>query len=239
MLIKNAESLCNPRPENAHKKEKKKVTREFVDSRLEPRERVRVGDAVSALDVWLHARDVCLGRQLPVLGQREGGIKLLVDDTDHAALAVGADGLRAVVPDRVLVLHNDLEDLLALTGGDGEKARKEGLGVAGLARGAEGGFDDRVVLGCEVPLDDVADFRNHVVRFEFQATTAGDHGVGYACQGDGFGGGGGCCAGWRGGHGAEGRDKHKEGVGNHFGGCRKLDARKLLCDGRLLGGVLV
>ena len=119
---------------------------------LDTSEGVGVGLDLAAGDLSGSDRLGSLGSQLLVLGEAEIlVVKVLVDDASHAALAVVASGLRAVVPDGLLVLDSDLEDIgsLALLGGKVE-ARGEAIGerLAGLA---EAGLDHGVVAREEVP----------------------------------------------------------------------------------------
>lgn len=104
-------------------------------------------------------------------------VEVLVDDTRHALRAMVA--LRTIVPDGLLVLDLDLEDVLGLAiVRDELEAGEEGAAVGeGHAGAAEAGLGDGVVLGEEVPLDDVADLGDDVVRVEAQAAQAGDDGV--------------------------------------------------------------
>jgi len=113
-------------------------------------------------------------------------VKVLVDDTNHAVLAVVAVLLRAVVPDGSLVLNNDLEDIgsLALLSGEveaGEETVTLGERLAGLA---EAGLGDGVVVGEEVPLDNVTDLGDDVVGVEAETAKAGIDGVGDTGEGD-------------------------------------------------------
>jgi hypothetical protein len=80
--------------------------------------------------------------------------------------------LRAVVPDRLGVLHNNLEDVrsLAFARGKveaGEESSTVGERLAGLA---EAGLGDGVVGGEEVPLDYIADLSDDIVGVEAKAT---------------------------------------------------------------------
>tara|TARA_R110002003_G_scaffold115_2_gene9924 strand:+ start:43 stop:528 length:486 start_codon:yes stop_codon:yes gene_type:complete len=83
---------------------------------------------------------------LLVLCQRLIRVEVLIDHTAHAGLAMVPDSLRAVVPERIFVLHLEGEDVvgLALCGGEveaGEDAAAVGEGLAGLV---EGGLDNGV-----------------------------------------------------------------------------------------------
>lgn len=127
-------------------------------------------------------------------------IKVLVNHTIHAILAMVAILLRAVVPDGLLILDHNLEDIGCLALSDHEvEAAEEACAVRqGLAGLAEGGLRDGVVAREEVPFDDVADLCDHVVGVEAETAEAGDDGVGYACEVDGSRGGRadgvcGCC----------------------------------------------
>lgn len=182
---------------------------------------VGVGDDVAPL---LHGRDdgdLGLGCELPVLAQADGGVvKVLVDDANHAVLAVRADLLWAVVPDRLGVLDDNLENLgcLALLSGkvkSGEERAAVGQRLAWLAKA---GLRDGVVLGEVVPLDHIADLGDNVVWIEAKATEASDNRVRDASErdslGDFPGDGGGGCSGHAGGQGQDGKGK-----GVHVG-CR-------------------
>lgn len=62
-------------------------------------------------------------------------VEVLVDDSDHALLAVVASRLGTVVPDGLLVLNDDLEDLrsLVLLGWEAEPREETGVASQGLA----------------------------------------------------------------------------------------------------------
>lgn len=104
-------------------------------------------------------------------------VEVLVDDTRHALRAMVPLG--TVVPDGLLILDLDLEDVGGLARlRDEVEAGEEGAAVGeGHAGVPEAGLGDGVVLGEEVPLDDVAHLGHDVVRVEAQAAQAGDDGV--------------------------------------------------------------
>ena len=87
-------------------------------------------------------RHVGQGGQLLVLGEGVGRVEVLVDDAGHAILAVAADGLGAVEPDRLVVLDYELEHLRVLGVGGGEEAAGEEVVKLGLAGLVERGADD-------------------------------------------------------------------------------------------------
>lgn len=158
-----------------------------------------------------------------MLGESEvGAVEVLVDDANHAVLAVLAGVLSAVVPDGLLVLDDDLEDVGGLSlGGKEVEAGEEGGAVGqGVARVAKVGLGNGVVAGQVVPLDDVTHLGDDVVRIEAKAAEAGDDGVGDACElvgaGRGLGAGG---VGGSGGHGGGSSQKDGgEGLDReHFG----------------------
>lgn len=131
--------------------------------------------------------------------------------------------LRTVEPNGAIILHHNLEHLVALALLCGEEAREEGRVGEGHAGGLEGGLDDGVVGGEVVPLYDVADGGDDVVWVEEVAGTAGYHGVGYAgggCAGSGLGRGFGWdCGGESGGRGEEGD------VGEHVDDGASVDCK--------------
>ena len=146
-------------------------------------------------------------------------IKVLVDDADHALLAVLAVGLGAVEPDGVLGVDNELEDAVGFPLVSGkEEAREEAGAVAkGLARVGKAGLHHAVVGRHELPLDHVANVRDNVVRLEFElACEAGDDRVCYARLGDGARGEVGGCGGGSG-HGSCGQEGDGEELGEHDG----------------------
>jgi hypothetical protein len=112
---------------------------------LETAEWVGVGDDIATLDDWGNDWSASVAGKLTVLGECELAVEVLVDDTSHAILAVEASRLGAVVPDGLLVLDNDLEDIgsLALLGW--LEAGEEGVGILGLAWLAETRLSDGVV----------------------------------------------------------------------------------------------
>lgn len=185
---------------------------------LKTRVRVRVRDNSTTLNNSRDNADTRQSRRLLVSREGVCRVKVLVDDTGHAVLAVIPTGLGTVVPDGVLVLDDDLEDVGSLAASYGLEAAEEGLepgGVGGAGLG-EGGLGDGVVPGEEVPLYDVARLGDDVAWVEDEgASSAGDHGVGHSCQGHGVGGGVCCCGGGSRrdeGHGGQGSD---ESVGEH------------------------
>jgi hypothetical protein len=146
-------------------------------------------------------------------------VKVLVDDTHHTHLAVATLLLSAVVPDRLGVLHNNLENVgsLALSCGKVE-AGKETCTVGERLTGlAEAGLGDGVVGGEEVPLDYVADLSDDIVGIEAKTTETGVDRMSYACESDGlvWGGAdclrGGCC----GDSGSE-EQRNRKDLGQHF-----------------------
>ena len=124
----------------------------YSASFLDSREGVGVGLDLAARDLSRSDRLRSLGSKLPVLGEAEIlVVNVLVDDTSHAVLAVVASGLRAVVPDGLLVLDSDLEDIGSLAFFSGKvEARRETVGerLTGLAKA---GLDNGVVAREEVP----------------------------------------------------------------------------------------
>jgi hypothetical protein len=118
-------------------------------------------------------------------------IKVLVDNTNHTILAMVSHLLSTVVPDRLGIFDYNLEDIrsLALLGREvetSEEATAVGERLAGLT---EAGLGDGMVLGEEVPLDNVADFSDDVVGVEAKTTEASVDGVGYTSESDGLVGG--------------------------------------------------
>ncbi|KAI6758789.1 hypothetical protein HG530_011029 [Fusarium avenaceum] len=191
----------------------------FLNCSLEATVGVRVRANLSALLNRRDNRHTSQGSELLVAAQAKVlVVKVLVDNTNHAGLAVVALLLRAVVPDGLLVLDGKLEDIgsLALLGSKvetGEETSAVGEGLAGLA---EAGLSDGVVHGEEVPLDDVTNLGDHVVGIEAESTQAGVDGVGHAGESDGLVGvTTGCLGGW--GRGDSGGDKESGGedLGEH------------------------
>ncbi len=126
-----------------------------------------------------------LGSSLLVLGESEiVAVEVLVDDSSHALLAVIADSLGAVVPDGVLGLDDELEDILGLTLLDGKlETREETVATSqGLARVSKVGLGDGVVLGHELPLDHVTDLGDHIGRLKVETVETGSDRVCYSCQ---------------------------------------------------------
>lgn len=158
-------------------------------SRLEATVGVGVGNDLSTLLNWGDDRLDSLSGKLLVSSEAEVlVIKVLVDYTNHAILAVVSHLLSTVVPDGLGVLNHNLEDIrsLALLGREveaGEETAAVGERLAGLT---EAGLCDGVVLGEEVPLDNVADFSDDVVGIESKTTEAGVDGVGYSGKSDGL-----------------------------------------------------
>lgn len=120
--------------------------------------------------------------------QRVSRVKVLVDDAGHAHLAVVPDRLRTIVPDgRLVLLDHDLEDVgrLGLPLGHGLEPAEEGLRREWNARVGKRGLRDAVVARQEVPLDDVPDLGDDILRVKEEGTAAaGDDGVGHACLWD-------------------------------------------------------
>jgi hypothetical protein len=79
---------------------------------LESAQRVGVGNDTAAI---AHDRrsDRDAGQTSPMLVVRKGigAVEVLVDDTGHTVLAMAAYGLSAVVPERLSVLDDNLEDV--------------------------------------------------------------------------------------------------------------------------------
>ncbi|KAF3932410.1 hypothetical protein ABW19_dt0208574 [Dactylella cylindrospora] len=147
--------------------------------RLEPAERIWVGDEVSTVNPRWSSRHATIEHSvLLVLSKSSWRVVVLVDDTGHTVLAMVSNGLSAVEPDWILVGDGDLEDLVALALSNGDKAGEEGfavrLGVAGVE---EVGLDDGVVPWEEVELDDFTDLGDNVVWVEVEASAADDDGV--------------------------------------------------------------
>jgi len=103
-----------------------------------------------------------------VLCKRLVGVEVLVDNTAHAFLAVVPVGLRAVIPDRVSVLHSKGEDVWRFTRGGVEvEAREDGVVAAErLAWLVERGLHESVRLGEEVKFHEVAGFCDYVFGLE-------------------------------------------------------------------------
>lgn len=65
--------------------------------------------------------------------QGVGRVEVLVNHSSHSILAVVAGSLGTVIPDRVLVLDDDLEDIGGLHSvAGGLEAAEEGLGKGGV-----------------------------------------------------------------------------------------------------------
>jgi hypothetical protein len=179
-----AAMLANPRYANAVSRNKKppplcQTKKEVEMQYLEPAQRVRVGDACSALNVGLHLRrGNPRAGEISVPGEGGVGVETLVDDARHSVLAVRANILSAVEPNGGLVLDDNLEDFARLALGDGEEAGKEGARVLWLAGRAKGGLDDGMVAGSKVELYYLADLSHDVVGIEFQSASADNDGVG-------------------------------------------------------------
>ena len=85
-----------------------------------------------------------------------------------------AVGLGAVVPDGLLVLDHEGEDVLGLLArGSGEVEATEEAMRLWLAGLVEGGLGDGVVLGQEVELDHITDFSDYVLRLEVETLVCG------------------------------------------------------------------
>jgi len=84
----------------------------MYEMRLESAQRVGVGNDTAAV---AHDRrsDGGVGESSPLLVVRKSiwAVEVLVDDTGHAVLAVAAHGLGAVIPERLSILDNNLEDV--------------------------------------------------------------------------------------------------------------------------------
>lgn len=122
---------ANPRPEERRDAMMKKMRK---DARLEPAEWVRVGDAGTALDVWLHlGRSNPRAGEVPVDGESGSRVEALIDDASHSRITMVPNVLRTVKPHRRFVFHENLEDLAGLALGDREEAGEKGCGILGLA----------------------------------------------------------------------------------------------------------
>lgn len=156
--------------------------------KCEPSLGVGVGQDDTALLDIRHDGDSSQSGQLAVLGEAEVlVVEVLVDDTDHAALAVVAHGLGAVVPDGLrVVLDDDLEHIgrPALLGTEVEAGEEAGAVGQGLAGVGKVGLDDGVVEGQELELDNVTNLGDDVVRLEAETAETGGDGVGDTGQGD-------------------------------------------------------
>lgn len=187
---------------------------------LKPTVRIGVGNNLANV---FHGRDDARarqGRRLLVLLQAEIGIiKVLVDDASHALLAVVALLLGAVIPNRLLVLDLELEDIvrLALARGELEAGEEAGPVGQGLARLGKGGLHEGMVLREEVPFYNVPNLGDDIVRVESEPAQAGDDGVCYSREGGGLGGvAGGRVAGCWGGRGGGRQKKGCDGFERHF-----------------------
>lgn len=101
----------------------------------------------------------------------------MVDNSDHAHLAVVALCLGAVVPDGAAVNNGELVDVGVLAlGGDkveaGEEAGAVGERLAGVSKVR---LSNGVVGSGKVPLDGVADFSYNVLGIEVKATASNNH----------------------------------------------------------------
>ena len=145
-------------------------------------------------------------------------VKVLVDNTSHAHLAVVSLLLRAVVPDWLCVFDDNLEDIgsLAFHGGEVEASEETSAISERLARLAKAGLGNGVVGRKEVPFDDVTDLSDDVVGVEAEATEAGVDGVGYSGEGDGLVGVGANGLGSWGCEGSRGKERDREDLGEHF-----------------------
>jgi len=157
-----------------------------------------------------------------VLGQAEVGVvKVLVDHTNHAVLAVVADGLRAVVPGRLIRSDHNLEHIrvLALLGREIEAGEETGAVGERLARVGKVGLRNGVVEGQELPLDNVTNLSDDVVRLELETAEAGRDRVSDA--GEGYGAVGGVPDGPGGHSGSAGGEEESGdgGLGEHVCGC--------------------
>lgn len=126
-----------------------------------------------------------------------------------------AVGLRAVVPEGILVLDGELEDVGSLTG-IGFKVETGEDAVAASKRLAwlvEGGLCNGVVLGEEVEFDQIADLGDNVLGLEVKTRVlsgaTGEDAVDDTSRADGVGS--------SGGEAKEGGGKSSDGsVGDHF-----------------------
>jgi hypothetical protein len=205
-------SLCNAMPNQKNSKGKTRsddTTGDYTTAghvHLHSSEGLRVWNDPSTGLMSRRHRSTGKLSSLLVLCEGGGSVEVLVDDARHAVLAMVPDRLRAVEPERVLVLDRELEHLVRLALVDLEvEAGEESLVVDGHAGLVEGGLRHRVVLGQVVPLDNVAHLGNDVVGLEFESAATGDHGVGYACQRDSLG--------WDRGAGVGGQSRRGAGVG--------------------------
>jgi hypothetical protein len=150
----------------------------LTSDRLEAAVGVGVGNDRAALDNRGNDRSASGSSKLTELGQAVSlVVKVLVDDTDHAALAVVALGLGAVVPDGLAVVEDHgLEDIVGLAlGGHKVEAGEEAKAVGRRRAGSvEVGLGDGVVGGEEVPLHDIANIGDDVVGVEAEAAEAGN-----------------------------------------------------------------
>jgi hypothetical protein len=117
---------------------------------------------------------------LALLKRAFGGAGVLVDDTNHAVLAVVT--LAVVVPERfVLCFDNDLEHLVRLRLAlNLEETRTESLVFRyRLARLPECRLHHRAAVWPEAPLNHVALLGYHVVRFKGETPASCSNGVCY------------------------------------------------------------
>jgi hypothetical protein len=157
-------------------------------SRLDARERVRVGNDSSTGNVWWRDGSASQSSLGLVGRERIRSIEVLVDHSAHALLAMVVLGLRAVEPGRVLVLDFDLEDIGALAGRGIEVEAGEETVIKRLARLGEAGLDNGMVLWEIVELDNLANFSYNVLRVEDElASATSDHSVGDLGSGVGSG----------------------------------------------------
>lgn len=138
--------------------------------------------------------------------------------------------LAAVVPERILVLDEEGENIRSLAAGGrevkaGENAGGGAVGVCERLAGlVERRLDDSVVLGEEVELDEVADLGDDILGLEVEALVldgaANEDAAHVTSRDDGVGS--------SGGEAEEGGSGHGESrVGNHF----DYENIKVLCDG--------
>lgn len=94
---------------------------------------VWVGNDRASLDNRGNDRSTRAGSQSLVGSQGVGRIEVLVDDASHAVLTVVAGSLSTVIPDGVLVIDDNLEDIGGLHSvAGGLEAAEEGLGEGGI-----------------------------------------------------------------------------------------------------------
>lgn len=129
--------------------------------------------------------DLSEGRLGLVGREGAGRVEVLVDHTSHSLLAMAAGGLGTVVPNGVVIFDQNLENIrsfgLALSGGlEAAEERDRDVGVRDAGR-CKGGLGNAVVLGQELPLDDIADVCDDILGIEDELTsTTGNDSVCYS-----------------------------------------------------------